>query len=140
MGVIVVGVADTATSQAAADAAAVIAKAMGEELCVVTAFEDDDVEVITAGSESFRVSTRGTAEAFAQRTVERLRLAQGITARSVARQGKPAEVILEIASEVDARMVVVGNVRMQGIGRVLGSVANTVAHAAPCDVYIVKTS
>jgi nucleotide-binding universal stress UspA family protein len=36
-------------------------------------------------------------------------------------------------------MIVVGNRRMQGIGRVLGSVANSVAHNAPCDVYIAKT-
>ncbi|WP_281445477.1 universal stress protein, partial [Paenarthrobacter nicotinovorans] len=39
----------------------------------------------------------------------------------------------------DARLIVVGNRRMQGLGRVLGSVANTVAHTAPCDVYIAKT-
>jgi nucleotide-binding universal stress UspA family protein len=36
-------------------------------------------------------------------------------------------------------MIVVGNRRMHGIGRVLGSVANSVAHNAPCDVYIAKT-
>jgi nucleotide-binding universal stress UspA family protein len=36
-------------------------------------------------------------------------------------------------------MIVVGNRRMRGIGRVLGSVANSVAHNAPCDVYIAKT-
>ena len=29
---------------------------------------------------------------------------------------------------------------MQGLARVLGSVANSVAHGAPCDVYIVKTT
>lgn len=29
--------------------------------------------------------------------------------------------------------------RMHGIGRVLGSVANSVAHNAPCDVYIANT-
>ena len=28
---------------------------------------------------------------------------------------------------------------MQGVGGVLGSVANSVAHIAPCDVYIAKT-
>ena len=40
---------------------------------------------------------------------------------------------------MDARMIVVGNRRMHGIGRVLGSVANSVAHNAPCDVYIANT-
>ena len=28
---------------------------------------------------------------------------------------------------------------VEGAGRILGSVANSVAHRAPCDVYIVKT-
>jgi nucleotide-binding universal stress UspA family protein len=37
-------------------------------------------------------------------------------------------------------MIVVGNRRMQGLGRLLGSVANDVAHHAPCDVHIVKTT
>jgi len=36
-------------------------------------------------------------------------------------------------------MIVVGSRRMQGIGRVLGSVADSVAHNAPCNVYIAKT-
>ena len=39
-----------------------------------------------------------------------------------------------------AQMIVVGNVGMKGLGRVLGSVASSVAHNAPCDVLIVKTS
>ena len=38
-----------------------------------------------------------------------------------------------------ADVIVVGNRRMQGVGRLLGSVANEVAHNAPCDVFIVKT-
>ena len=43
------------------------------------------------------------------------------------------------AELVDADLIVVGNVRMQGLGRVLGSVGNDVAHSAPCSVLIVKT-
>jgi nucleotide-binding universal stress UspA family protein len=36
-------------------------------------------------------------------------------------------------------LIVVGNVRMQGLGRVLGSVGSDVLHQAPCSVLIVKT-
>ncbi|KII27016.1 universal stress protein UspA, partial [Arthrobacter sp. AK-YN10] len=54
-------------------------------------------------------------------------------------RGKPGEALVKEAEIHDARLIVVGNRRMQGIGRVLGSVANTVAHTAPCDVYIAKT-
>ena len=52
---------------------------------------------------------------------------------------KPAEALINEAERFGARMIVVGNRRMRGIGRVLGSVANSVAHNAPCDVYIAKT-
>ena len=46
------------------------------------------------------------------------------------------------ADEARIRQVVanlVGNVRMQGLGRVLGSVGSEVLHNAPCNVLIVKT-
>lgn len=54
-------------------------------------------------------------------------------------RGTPASALIEQAEIHGARMIVVGNKRMQGIGRVLGSVANSVAHHAPCDVYVAKT-
>jgi len=56
-----------------------------------------------------------------------------------AAHGKPAEALVAEASRVDARLIVVGNRRMRGIGRVLGSIANSVAHSASCDVYIANT-
>ena len=55
------------------------------------------------------------------------------------RADKPAAALLAEAAEVDADVIIVGNRRMQGVGRLLGSVANEVAHNAPCDVLIVKT-
>jgi nucleotide-binding universal stress UspA family protein len=53
--------------------------------------------------------------------------------------GRPADALIREAISKEARLVVVGNRRMQGIGRVLGSVANSVAHNASCDVYIANT-
>jgi hypothetical protein len=43
-------------------------------------------------------------------------------------------VLLEVAEQVKADLIVVGNVRMQGLGRVLGSVGNEVLRSAPCSV------
>ncbi|MCP3973298.1 MAG: universal stress protein, partial [bacterium] len=40
----------------------------------------------------------------------------------------------------NARMIVVGNRRVQGIARVLGSVASDVAKRAPCSVLIAHTT
>jgi nucleotide-binding universal stress UspA family protein len=54
--------------------------------------------------------------------------------------GDPANAILQVANEVNADLIVVGNKRMQGAGRFLGSVPNDVAHRAPCAVLIVKTT
>jgi nucleotide-binding universal stress UspA family protein len=51
--------------------------------------------------------------------------------------GRPAEVLCEIAAEHEADVLVVGSKGMQR--RLLGSVPNTVSHAAPCSVMIVKT-
>lgn len=47
--------------------------------------------------------------------------------------------ICDVASEVDADLIVVGNRGMTGAKRLLGSVPNFVAHHAPCSVLIVAT-
>ena len=53
--------------------------------------------------------------------------------------GDPADVILQVAREVDADLIVVGNRGMHGARRVLGSVPNTLSHHAECSVLIVQT-
>ena len=53
----------------------------------------------------------------------------------------PADSIIQIAEEVHADLVVVGNKGMQGAKRfLLGSVPTKVAHHAPCTVLVVKTT
>jgi nucleotide-binding universal stress UspA family protein len=46
----------------------------------------------------------------------------------------------EEARRLGARIIVVGNRRVQGASRVLGSIASDVAKQAPCDVLIVNTT
>jgi nucleotide-binding universal stress UspA family protein len=53
-------------------------------------------------------------------------------------EGDPAEVLIRLAEECDADLLVIGNRGMHR--RVLGSVPNTVTHKAPCSVYVVKTT
>jgi nucleotide-binding universal stress UspA family protein len=60
-----------------------------------------------------------------------------VTSRALA--GRPATALVDEAIRLGASLIVVGNRRVQGVGRVLGSVATNVAAHAPCDVYIVKT-
>jgi nucleotide-binding universal stress UspA family protein len=52
----------------------------------------------------------------------------------------PADGILEVATNVGADLVVVGNRGMSGFKRfVLGSVPNKISHLCPCSVLIVNT-
>ena len=58
-----------------------------------------------------------------------------------AREGDPADAILDVAEEVKADLIVVGNKGMTGARRfLLGSVPNKVSHHAPCSVIIVRTT
>jgi nucleotide-binding universal stress UspA family protein len=52
----------------------------------------------------------------------------------------PADAICEVATQVKADVIVVGNKGMTGLRRVLGSVPNSVAHQAPCAVLIAFTT
>jgi nucleotide-binding universal stress UspA family protein len=64
----------------------------------------------------------------------------GLTVRTHALQIDPAQAVVQVAESCGADLVVVGNKGMQGAKRfLLGSVPNSVAHAAPCAVLIVKT-
>jgi nucleotide-binding universal stress UspA family protein len=56
-------------------------------------------------------------------------------------KGEPADVIIELAEREQADLIVVGNKGMTGAKRfVLGSVPNAIAHHAPCNVLIVRTT
>jgi len=137
-GIIVVGVDGSATALKAAQTARDLATSLGATLHVVSAFDSDRTEFYGSGSDKWIVSEAGNAEKVAKTVAEGLRTANTDVTYAAAR-GKPAEALIAEAERTGAQMIVVGNRRMRGIGRVLGSVANSVAHNAPCDVYIAKT-
>ena len=64
----------------------------------------------------------------------------GVEVESHSVQGAAAHAILDLVTEVDADLVVVGNAGMHGLRGHLASVPNTVAHKAPCAVLLVPTS
>ena len=65
--------------------------------------------------------------------------ALGVRHEDHAVQGRPADALLEVARTHDASLLVVGSRGMRGARRVLGSVPNTVAHKAHCNVLVVRT-
>lgn len=55
-------------------------------------------------------------------------------------KGNPADAVVDVATDVNAELIVVGSKGMQGARRMIGSVPNSVAHNAPCHVLVAKTT
>lgn len=107
---------------------------------VLTAHASDNTEVVSIGSDTWILDDAEQARKLAQRVANDVRNAvPGVKISAAAGHGKPGDVLISDATERGASMIVVGNVGMKGLGRVLGSVASSVAHSAPCDVLVVKT-
>jgi nucleotide-binding universal stress UspA family protein len=138
---VVVGTDGSKTAAKAVAEAGDLAKAEGASVHVVTAFRAPfELEVVTGGATQEHVDMRRTAETVAARAADQLR-AQGIVVDFEAREGDPAEVLIAVATEDEADLIVVGNKGMTGIGRfLLGSVPNKITHHAPCSVMVVRTS
>jgi nucleotide-binding universal stress UspA family protein len=65
----------------------------------------------------------------------------GVKVNTYARQGDPADAILDVAEEQNSDLVIVGNKGMAGAKRfLLGSVPDKISHHAPCSVLIVRTT
>jgi nucleotide-binding universal stress UspA family protein len=136
-GIIVVGVDGSRTASKAAASARDLAAALGASLHVVSAFSSDRTEAFGSGSDQLNMSNQDAAERVARTVASSL--GRDVEVTYSAARGRPADALIKEALKMEARIIVVGNRRMQGIGRVLGSVANSVAHNAPCDVYIANT-
>jgi nucleotide-binding universal stress UspA family protein len=63
---------------------------------------------------------------------------RGLECRTAMAEGEPGEVLVKLAEQHGADVIVVGNKGMHR--RVLASVPNTVTHKAPCSVFVVKTT
>jgi len=62
----------------------------------------------------------------------------GVACTTLVDEGDPGEVLVRLAAECGADILVVGNKGMQR--RIVGSVPNTVTHRAPCSVLLVNTA
>jgi nucleotide-binding universal stress UspA family protein len=143
---IVVGTDGSPTAERAVAHAASMAVAENARVVVVTAFVPGAGARI-AGSESvpddlrFALSDRVQAEERAERGRA---IAKEVGVAKVvvqAIEGDPADVLLEAAKDFDADLIVVGSKGLTSAAHfILGSVAASVAHHAPCDVLIAHTT
>ncbi len=141
---ILVGVDNSETAFRAAERAATLAAAFGAELYVLSSFTVNLTQSVKHDQpEAYQrvVSLyANNAERAASAAVEALRVHhQDVTITAKAREGNPAHALLGEAEDIDADVIVVGNKRVQGPARFLGSIARTIAAEAHCDLFIVNT-
>ena len=120
---VAVGVDGSATAAEAVKMAAEVARRFEAELVLLTAY-------------SRPLESSQQREVVAQ-TEARLRQ-EGVRCRMLAQEGYAAEVLVRLAKQCGADILVVGNKGMQR--RALGSIPNSVAHTAECSVLVVKTT
>ena len=119
-GSIVVGTDGSETAGEAVRQATDLAKSVGASIHLVSAFEP--------------VSNTRLRE-------ERQQVPNDMQWMVNAREGDPADAILDVAEEKSADLIIVGNKGMSGAKRfLLGSVPNKVSHHAPCSVMIIRTT
>ena len=134
---IVVGVDRSDSARRAALTAAGLASAYRTNLHVVMCVERRAPVEVGVGGERFRADWLADAEQFLADLVRTL--PHDSTTNGVG-IGDPATTLCEEAQRLNARAIVVGNRRVQGASRVLGSVAGDVTRRASCDVLVANTT
>ena len=143
---IVVGTDGSDTARKAVDEAIDLAKSVGASLYLVSAYEPvpqsrlrEEARQAPADLQ-WMVNPREDVDATLKDAAEVVREA-GVDVETFAREGDPADAILDVAEERNADLIVVGNKGMTGARRfLLGSVPNKVSHHAPCSVLIIRTT
>ena len=145
---IVVGTDGSSTATRAVERAAGLAAATGATLRLVSAYRPPSRTAALAPESGLAVAqghgrwddeVHADVQAMLDELVTTL-AADGVTATAHAIPKAPADALIEVATRYEAGLIVVGNRGMHGMRRALGSVPNTVAHKAECDVLIVDTT
>ncbi|MDP2712684.1 MAG: universal stress protein [Solirubrobacteraceae bacterium] len=143
-GSIVVGTDGSDTATQAVRQAIELARALGGRIELVSAYEpvsDARLRESIDVPEDLQwiVNPREDVEATLEAAASEVRAA-GVEVEVFARQGDPADAILDVAEERGSDLIVLGNKGMTGAKRfLLGSVPNKVSHHAPCSVLIIRT-
>jgi nucleotide-binding universal stress UspA family protein len=143
---IVVGTDGSETAGEAVREAIELARSIGASIELVSAYEPVPKQRLREEARQapedlqWMVNPREDVEATLREASERIEAA-GVGVTTYAREGDPADAILDVAEERNADLIVVGNKGMTGAKRfLLGSVPNKVSHHAPCSVLIIRTT
>ena len=143
-GSIVVGTDGSDTATQAVRQAIELARAVGARIELVSAYEPvSDArlreEIVVPEDLHWMINPREDVLATLEAAAAEVRAA-GVEVEVFARQGDPADAILDVAEERGSALIVVGNKGTSGAKRfLLGSVPNKVSHHAPCSVLIIRT-
>lgn len=143
---IVVGTDGSETAGEAVRQAVDLAKALGAQLNIVSAYAPVP-ERRVKGEQSaapadvqHEIGPREDVNLLLDAAAAEARK-EGIEVQTHPVEADPADAILNVAEQVKADLIVVGNKGMTGARRyLLGSVPNNVSHHAPCSVIIVRTT
>ena len=141
---VVVGTDGSDSSLRAVDRAAQIAAASGAKLVVATAYfpqSEDQRAADVLKDEGYKLSGNAPIYAILREAKDRAHAAGAQNVEEKAVVGAPVDALVDLAAEVKADLLVVGNVGLSTIaGRLLGSVPANVARRSKSDVLIVHTS
>jgi nucleotide-binding universal stress UspA family protein len=137
-GPIVVGTDGSETATAALLEAIRLADKLGDDLHIVSAYQPLSSPAGLPAEYEIRSDSAVTSVLDDAKARARV---SGVTAEVHARTGDPAEVLLDIAEEINASVIVVGNKGIGSVKRfVLGNVPSKVVHHSPCSTYVVHTT
>jgi nucleotide-binding universal stress UspA family protein len=140
-GPIVVGTDGSDTATTALNAAIRLASAFDEELVIVSAYRMSSNLPSSVPAEFADLLTPlSRVESVLDDAASRARAA-GVKASTRAVQGDPADAILDVADEISADLIVIGNKGIGSVKRfVLGNVPSKIVHNASCSTHIVHTT
>jgi nucleotide-binding universal stress UspA family protein len=143
---IVVGTDGSDTATQAVRQAVELANSLGAKVELVSAYEPVPAQRLREERRNapedlqWAINPREEVDSTLEQAAQVARDA-GVEVNSYARQGDPADAILDVAEEQEADLIIVGNKGMTGAKRfLLGSVPNKVSHHAPCSVLIIRTT
>ncbi len=142
---IVVGTDGSDTARQAVRQATELARSVGARIELVSAYEPvsdarlREESIHVPEDLQWMINPREDVQAMLEEAAAEIR-AGGVEVEVFARQGDPADAILDVAEERGSDLIVLGNKGMTGAKRfLLGSVPNKVSHHAPCSVLIIRT-
>src|ERR1700710_2906334 len=141
---VLVGTDGSDSSLRAVDRAAQIAAGAGAKLVVATAYFPQSEDARAADvlkDEGYKMAGNAPIYAILREARERAHTAGAKDVEEKAVVGAPVDALVDLAEELKADLLVVGNVGLSTIaGRLLGSVPANVARRSKTDVLIVHTT